>query len=128
MLVLLADDEPHIICVVARKLQDAGFSVLTANDGEEALELAHQHHPDLIVTDLQMPRMSGLELAFALKGADATASIPIVMLTARGYIVEPADLARTNIKELMAKPFSARDVLSTARRLLDSAEPGRQAA
>ncbi len=109
--VILADDEAHITCVVGSKLRSAGYVVHSARDGEEALELVRRLRPALVITDLQMPRMSGLELAKRLKEDAATSSIPVVMLTARGYIAEPAALARTNIVRLMSKPFSAREVL-----------------
>jgi len=110
-LILLADDEAHITCVVAQKLRTAGFVVMTARDGEEAYEMALKSPPALVVTDLQMPRLSGLELAVKLRQNPSTASTPVLMLTARGYIVDQATLSSTNIRHLMAKPFSARDVL-----------------
>jgi len=110
-MILLADDEAHITCVVGQKLRSAGFGVTTARDGEEAFELACKVRPALIVTDLQMPRLSGLELAVRLKQTPQTARTPLVMLTARGYILEPQAIAQTNIRHLLAKPFSAREVL-----------------
>ena len=109
--VLLADDEAHITCVVAQKLRSVGFLVVTARDGEEALELATRVRPAMVVTDLQMPRMSGLDLAMRLKECPATAGTPVLMLTARGYILDPAVVARTNIKQVMGKPFSARELV-----------------
>lgn len=116
--ILLADDEAHITCVVSQKLRSAGFSVAVARDGEEALDLAIRIKPSLVVTDLQMPRMSGLELALRLKETAATAETPVVMLTARGYIMDPATMAKTNIRHVMGKPFSARDVLKKVTELL----------
>ncbi len=116
--IILADDEAHITCVVAAKLRGAGFSVVTARDGEEAYELATRRPPALIITDLQMPRMSGLELAQRLKDHPGTGSVPLVMLTARGYIAEPATMARTNIVRLMSKPFSAREIVRVVTELL----------
>lgn len=111
-LILLVDDEPLITCVVAQKVQAAGLRALVARDGEEALELARAHKPALVVTDLQMPRMSGLELAQALRREEATSQTPVIMLTGRGYILTPADLAPTNIRHCMSKPFSPRELLS----------------
>ncbi len=60
--ILVADDESHILHVVSLKLRNAGFKVLTARDGQEALEMAQQNHPDLLITDYSMPQLSGLEL------------------------------------------------------------------
>jgi CheY-like chemotaxis protein len=112
--ILLADDEAHITCVVAMKLRSAGFNVVTARDGQEAFEVACKIRPNLVVTDLQMPRMSGLELAAKLSKAPQTSSTPIVMLTARGYILSKEQLAETNIRRLLPKPFSAKDILNLA--------------
>jgi CheY-like chemotaxis protein len=109
--VLLADDEAHITCVVAQKLRSTGFLVVTARDGQEALDLAIRVRPAMVVTDLQMPRMSGLDLAMNLKETPSTAGIPVLMLTARGYILDPTAVARTNIKQVMGKPFSARELV-----------------
>lgn len=114
--VLLADDEAHITCVVAQKLRSAGFTVFTARDGEEAYEVACQVRPALVITDLQMPRMSGLDLSLKLRETPSTAATPVVMLTARGYIIDPAEAARTNIRHIMGKPFSAREVV---RKVID---------
>lgn len=117
--VLIADDEPHIRAVVGAKLRGAGMVVFEARDGRESLELAKLRTPDLVVTDLQMPNLSGLEFALELRANPPTSKIPVLMLTARGHIVPAQDLARTNIKELIAKPFSARSLLEKALRLLE---------
>jgi CheY-like chemotaxis protein len=122
--VLLADDEAHITCVVAGKLRGAGYTVITARDGEEALELARRHTPALVITDLQMPRMSGVELARALRASPGLARTPVILLTARGYIAEADDIARTNIIRQMAKPFSAREIVRTVQELIDPADSG----
>lgn len=116
--VLLADDEPHITHVVARKLEMAGYAVVVARDGEEAFELACDHRPDLVITDLQMPYMSGLELCAKLKQEPSTMDIPAFLLTARGYVISEDELAKTNIKQLMSKPFSAREILSETQNIL----------
>lgn len=115
---LVVDDEAHITHVVTLKLRNAGFEVLTAGDGEEAFEIACAHLPDIIVTDLQMPYMSGLELCEKLKLNPATSHIPAILVTARGHALAAADLAKTNIREVMSKPFSPREVLAKAHRLL----------
>jgi DNA-binding response OmpR family regulator len=116
--VLVVDDEAHITHVVSLKLTNAGFIVSTAGDGEEALEMALTDPPALVVTDLQMPYMSGLDLCIKLKQHPTTAHIPALMLTARGFALGQADLAKTNIKSVMAKPFSPKDVLAKVREAL----------
>lgn len=116
--VLVCDDEPHILHVVASKLRNAGFEVLTAEDGGEALDLARAHHPNLVLTDCQMPELSGLELATLLRGQPDLAEIPVLMLTARGFSLEPGDLEGTNIREVIPKPFSPREILQKVQQHL----------
>lgn len=117
---LIADDEPHIRAVVGAKFRGAGLVVIEARDGRESLELATLRKPDLVVTDLQMPNLSGLQFALQLRANGATSNIPVIMLTARGHIVPAEELAKTNIKEMMAKPFSARTLLEKATALLEA--------
>jgi len=116
--VLVVDDEAHITHVVSLKLGKAGFSISTAGDGEEAYEMAIADPPALLITDLQMPYLSGLELCARLRQNPATADVPAIMLTARGFALAPADLARTNIRCVMSKPFSPKEVLKKAQEIL----------
>lgn len=118
--ILVADDDAHMTYMLSFKLQQLGVEVIIAGDGEEAYGLACQHLPDLILTDYQMPRLSGLEMAIQLRANPGTREIPVVMITARGHHVEQEDLARTNIKHLIAKPFSSQDLLSKVSELLES--------
>src|SRR4030095_621955 len=118
--ILVADDESHILHVVSLKLRNAGFRVLTARDGREAFELAHQEKPDLVITDYHMPEMSGLELCRKLRDDPATASIPAVMLTARGYCLEERDTERSGVRCLLSKPFSPRQLLATVNEVLQT--------
>ncbi|MBL7139420.1 MAG: response regulator [Planctomycetes bacterium] len=107
--VLIADDEPCITDVVSRKLRKEGFEVIVAADGQEAYELAMAERPDFIITDLQMPRMSGLELCVRL-AAELAEPVPILMLTAKGFELDPAEIARLPILAVMTKPFSPREL------------------
>jgi two-component system, OmpR family, alkaline phosphatase synthesis response regulator PhoP len=116
--ILVADDESHILHVVSLKLRNAGYEVLMARDGQEALELAQQEHPDLLITDYHMPQLSGLELCRRLKQDPATSSIPAIMLTARGYHLEPHDTEQSGILRMLSKPFSPRHLLTTVNELL----------
>lgn len=109
--ILLVDDEAHIVHVVSMKLRNAGYEVITASDGEEAFDAALVRHPHMVITDLQMPVMSGLDLCAKLKTTPQTAAIPALMLTARGFNLNASDLARTNIRGVLSKPFSPREVL-----------------
>jgi CheY-like chemotaxis protein len=123
--VLVCDDEPHIVHVVAAKLRNAGLEVFTASDGQEAYDLAVEHRPDLIFTDYQMPLLSGLELCARLRAEPRTRHIPAVMLTARGYSLAEQDLHETNILRVLPKPFSPREVLRVAQEILQGAAAGR---
>ena len=116
--ILVADDESHILNVVSLKLRNAGYRVLTASDGQEALEMATQERPDLLITDYHMPLLSGIELCRRLKQNSITAAIPAIMLTARGYHLEPHDTADSGIMRMLSKPFSPRHLLSTVNDLL----------
>jgi DNA-binding response OmpR family regulator len=116
--ILLADDEPHISRMLCERLTREGFEVVCARDGEEAWELAQEQTPDLVVTDLQMPVMSGLDLAKALRGHGPTAKTPLIMLTARGYVVDGQERAEAGITEMHPKPFSVRHLVERVRALL----------
>jgi two-component system, OmpR family, alkaline phosphatase synthesis response regulator PhoP len=119
--ILVADDESHILHVVSLKLRNAGYDVVTAKDGAEALELAQSEKPDLLITDYHMPQLSGLELCQKLKQDPATNMIPAIMLTARGYHLEPQDTEQNGILRMLSKPFSPRQLLATVNEVLQRA-------
>lgn len=121
--VLVVDDDPHIRHMLDFKLGRAGFTVMTASNAGDAFELARRHHPEVIVTDYQMPGGNGLELCERLKKTPETAAIPVLMLTARGYKVAPDDLATTNLKGLIPKPFSTRDLIARIQELGGGSKP-----
>jgi DNA-binding response OmpR family regulator len=96
------------------------MDVLTASDGDEALRLAIEHHPDIIVTDFQMPVLTGLELSTAIRAHEALADVPVLMLTARGFGLTDDQLAEHHIAEVMTKPFSPREMLGRVHALLEA--------
>lgn len=118
--VLIADDETPITSILRSRLEKAGFRVRVAHDGQEAYELALAEAPDVVVTDLQMPRRSGLEFAQAMRAEPELADVPVLLLTARGYIVEPDEQEKTSIRAVMAKPFSANEVVRCVLDLVGS--------
>jgi CheY-like chemotaxis protein len=124
--ILVVDDEPHIVQVVSLKLRNAGYEVLTAGDGEEAFDVARESVPDLIITDFQMPYMTGLDLCRALANDDKTRAIPVIILTARGYALDQADLSVGNIRDVVGKPFSPRAILEQIERTLPRRDPDGQ--
>lgn len=116
--VLIADDEPSIAMSLEFLLGISGYTTRVASDGEEALSVARQFQPDLIVLDLMLPRLSGLEVCRTLRADPQQCSVKVLMLTARGAT---ADLERgraAGVDAYQVKPFSTQDLLSQVRRLL----------
>ena len=116
--ILVVDDESHILHVVSLKLRNAGYEVVTAQDGEEGLDVAMEQQPDLVITDYHMPIMTGLELCQQLKEHEPTCDTPALMLTARGYSLPDEVLDQTNITEVFSKPFSPKEILEAVHRVL----------
>ncbi len=118
-LVLVADDEEDIRALVAFRLERAGYEVITAADGEEALTLATTRLPDLIVLDMMMPKATGLEVTRSLRELDETKEIPVILLTARA---QEADVARgfeAGADDYVKKPFSPQDLQLRVQTLLE---------
>jgi two-component system phosphate regulon response regulator PhoB len=116
--ILIVDDEAHILQVLSLKLRNCGYSITTAVDGEDAMHQVKQNPPDLVITDVQMPYMNGLELALALSSDSATKDIPVIMLTARGHTLETSDTDIPNVREVLSKPFSPRGIAELCAQLL----------
>ncbi len=120
--ILTVDDEAHILHVVSLKLQNAGFHVITAKDAEEALDLSTGVRIDLVITDFQMPGMSGLDLARKIHGELGRKNLPVILLTAHGLALEQVELAHAGIAACLSKPFSPRDLLCKVNELLEPRE------
>ena len=108
--ILLVEDDPDIRHLVSYKLTKGGFDVIETADGFTALGHARKSPPDLVILDVRMPRMSGLELCRELRAAPRTADVPIIMLTARA---RPQDLEQAyaaGATDYVVKPFSPRDL------------------
>ncbi len=116
--VLVVDDEIHIIHVVAIKLRNNGYSVISAENGAAAFELACEEQPDIIVTDFQMPVMTGMELVRELRRNETTKDIPVIMLTARGFAIEDEQKEDLQISEFLSKPFSPKELLRSIEDIL----------
>ncbi len=117
--VLIAEDDREIVKVVRAYLERAGFNVLTAYDGREALLMARQERPDLVILDLMLPEMDGLDVCRHLR---RESDIPIIMLTAR---VEEADKLvglELGADDYITKPFSPRELVARVRAVLRRAE------
>jgi DNA-binding response OmpR family regulator len=121
--ILLCDDELHILRAAEFKFKRAGYDVVCANDGQEGWELIEQGRPDIVVTDCQMPRLSGLGLAERIKNTPATSSLPVIMLSAKGFELSSAELrTQFGIRHLMAKPFSPRELFERVESVLKENE------
>ncbi|OHB55164.1 MAG: hypothetical protein A2173_00335 [Planctomycetes bacterium RBG_13_44_8b] len=109
--VLVVDDEIHIVHVVAIKLRNNGYEVISAENGADAFNLACTEKPDVIVTDFQMPIMTGLELLEKLRQCELTKDIPVIMLTARNFAISEEQQKDLQISQCLSKPFSPRELL-----------------
>ena len=116
--ILVADDDPDILGLVAIRLEREGYDVLTAASGTEALSLARAHVPAVAVLDVSMPGLTGLEVTRQLRADEATAAIPVILLTAR---VQEADIAAglaSGADAYLKKPFSPQDLRERVASLL----------
>ena len=120
--VLVVDDEPKIVDVVGDYLRSAGFSVTTAADGERALELARARPPDLVVLDLGLPGLDGLDVTRELRRASPP--VPIIMLTARGEETDRVLGLELGADDYLVKPFSPRELVARVRAVLRRTEIG----
>ena len=116
--VLVVDDEVHIVHVVAIKLRNNDYDVISAENGAEAFELACSEKPDIIVTDFQMPVMTGLELVEKVRQCDAIKDVPVIMLTARSFAIEQQQQEDLQISQCLSKPFSPKELLENIEDIL----------
>src|SRR5688572_12196883 len=118
--ILIVDDEPTIVEVVELYLRREGFEVQTAVDGLAALKAVQQQRPDLIVLDLMLPGMSGLELTRQIR---ASGALPIIMLTARGEETDRVVGLELGADDYVTKPFSPRELVARVKAVLRRAQP-----
>jgi DNA-binding response OmpR family regulator len=121
--VLIADDDADIRDLVAFKLEQAGFDVITAEDGPTALSAAHDKIPDIAVLDVSMPGMSGLDVCRLLRADPSTADMMIIMLTARAQETDVEGGFSAGADDYLIKPFSPRELTSRVQALLGRARP-----
>lgn len=117
--VLIVDDEPAILLSLEFLLGRAGFQTDVACDGAEALQKAATFQPHLILLDLMLPRLSGLDVCRALRTDTALRHTKILMLTAQGSAADHAEAMAAGADSYQVKPFSTRDLLTEVRRLLE---------
>ncbi|NPU84534.1 MAG: response regulator [Syntrophaceae bacterium] len=116
--ILVADDEKDIVELIAFNLAKEGFDVIKAYDGEAALELARSGNPDLLLLDLMLPGIPGLDLCRMLRRDLRTTSLPIIMVTARGDEVDRVLGLEMGADDYVTKPFSVRELVARVRAVL----------
>ncbi len=114
--ILIVEDEPNMVAGLRDNFEFEGYKVITAGDGVEGLQRALDESPDLVVLDVMMPRMSGLEVCKQLRAKRA--SLPIIMLTARGQEVDKVVGLELGADDYVTKPFSIRELLARVKAIL----------
>ena len=122
--ILVVEDDPDIAELVARYLDRAGYVADVVASGRDALAVARAHPPDLLVLDLMLPQMDGLEVCRALRGQEATSGMPIIMLTARAEESDRIVGLEIGADDYLAKPFSPNELVARVRALLRRAARG----
>lgn len=117
--VLVAEDEPDIRGLITYSLQYAGYKVVEAYNGEEAVEKAKEERPDLILLDVRMPKMSGYEACELLKQEESTRHIPVVFLSARGQEGEIKRGLKLGAEEYILKPFAPDELYRRVNAILE---------
>lgn len=120
--ILVVDDEPDALELISFKLKEAGYVPVTALDGVRAVELARTDPPELVVLDLMLPRIDGLEVCKILRRDPATASVPIIMLTARAAEMDRIVGLELGADDYVTKPFSPRELVLRIKKLLSRAQ------
>ena len=120
--ILVVDDEPHMLRLIEVSLRKGEFEVVTASNGHEALVLADQEKPSLIIMDVLMPELDGLATLERLKASEATQRIPVIMLTSKGHAMTRVEAERSGATMFLTKPFSPTQLLATAHRLITDAD------
>jgi len=116
--ILIVEDEKDIIKMLEYNLKKEGFRILSVQDGEDALDSANKERPDLIILDLMLPGMDGLEVCRNLKGDTKTASIPLIMLTAKSQESDKVVGLELGADDYMTKPFSPRELIARIKAVL----------
>ena len=122
--VLLVEDEEDVVDLLRYHLRKAGFKVLIANSGSEGLEAVRQNRPDVVVLDIMMPGMTGLEVCRAMKADSELARIPVLMLTAKSDVKDRVKGLETGAEDYVTKPFSPKEVVLRVQALLKRLRSG----
>ena len=121
--ILVVDDEPDALDLIQYNLKAAGYDVVTADDGEEALKKARTTQPALVILDLMLPEVDGLEVCKALRREPGTATVPIIMLTAKAAEIDRVLGLELGADDYVTKPFSPRELVLRVKSLLRRRTP-----
>jgi DNA-binding response OmpR family regulator len=116
--ILIADDDPDILLLLSVHFERAGYEVVPARSGSEALQLATERLPAVAVLDVTMPGLDGFEVTRSLRANAATRSMPVILLTARAQATDVAQGMAAGADEYVKKPFDAGDLIERVERLL----------
>jgi len=120
--ILVVDDETVLADTIAYNLEQEGYQVITVADGTSALNAVRNEHPDLIVLDIMLPGVDGLEICRQLRREDSTATVPIIMLTAKSDEIDKVVGLEVGADDYVTKPFGRRELLARVRALLRRAD------
>jgi two-component system phosphate regulon response regulator PhoB len=121
--VLVAEDESALITLLRYNLEREGYRVLEARDGEEAILIASEENPDVVLLDWMLPQLSGIEVCRRLRGRQETRNVPIIMLTARGEETDRIRGLDTGADDYITKPFSMTELLARLRAVVRRVRP-----
>jgi len=118
MKVLVADDEKDIRRLITFTLERAGFEIVEASDGKQALEMARQHNPNIILLDVMMPQMDGYEVCRRLRAEPELTNTPVLFLSAKGQNHEIGEGLSAGATDYLVKPFTPRELAAKVKEIL----------
>ena len=116
--VLVVDDDPVILRLLQVNFELEGIDVVTAVDGEEGLKLAHSDPPDLVISDIMMPKVNGLELLAALRSSPGTAAMPVILLSAKAQVADVQRGLELGADDYVTKPFDPLELIERVYKVL----------
>jgi two-component system, OmpR family, alkaline phosphatase synthesis response regulator PhoP len=117
-LILIADDSRTIVSMVASRLERSGYEVVTTANGEDALQLAQEREPVLVILDVEMPKLDGYEVTRRLRANEATSALPIILLTSHDDESAQATGYEAGATDYITKPFSPQELQAAVERIL----------
>ena len=124
--ILIVDDEQDIADLVSYNLEKEGFTTIKAYDGESALKMLKAQKPDMVILDLMLPKMNGLDVCRAIRHNPETAKLPIIMLTAKGDVVDKIIGLEIGADDYVTKPFSVKELIARVRTIMRRLQEGKE--